>query len=84
MSAHVGDVVFPILVIGQLIWDWRRKTFRGVVQQVLGALCVGTILNAIVNSRGYTLNRVEVIIAVYSVLALLFYWWAWRRRHGRE
>lgn len=82
MSAHVGDIVFPVLVIGQLMWNWKRKMFRGVVQQVLGALWVGTILNAIMNPRGYSLNKVEIIIAVYGILAIVFYWWAWRRDMG--
>jgi hypothetical protein len=81
MSAYIGDIVFPVLVIVQLMWDWLHRKFRGGVQQVLGALCVGTILNAIVNPRGYSISRVEFIIVLYGMLALLFYWWAWRSRH---
>lgn len=83
MSGLAGDILFPILIIFQVLWDRQHRGFRGITQQILGALCLGTILNAIVNPRHYSFNRVETIIFIYGILALIFYWWAWARRHGK-
>lgn len=81
MSGLAGDILFPVLVITHLLWDWKHGGFRGIVVQILGALCVGTILNAIVNLRGYDADRVVTMIVIYGILAFLFYRWAWARRH---
>lgn len=67
-----GDVLFPFLVIMTILWDWKRG-FRGIVQQLLGALFVGAGVNAVVNVR-------ITPFIMYIVLAFLFYWWALHRR----
>lgn len=84
MSSLAGDILFPVLVIIHLLWDWKHGGFRGIVVQILGALCVGTLLNAIVNPRGYDANHTATIIVIYGILTLLFYRWAWARRHRNQ
>lgn len=84
MNLHAGGELFFVLVVIHLLWDWRHGSFRGIALQILGALSLGTILNAIVNPHHNTPYQVRITIIVYGVLLLLFYWWAWVRRHRKN
>lgn len=47
MNVLYGEILTPILILVALLLDWKQRNFRGIVQQCLGALCAGSVLNSI-------------------------------------
>lgn len=56
MGSIVGDVVTAILIVADVTWDKKHGTFRGFWLQILGALCVGWVLNSSAPSARWALR----------------------------
>ncbi|MDQ0191280.1 hypothetical protein JI721_12025 [Alicyclobacillus cycloheptanicus] len=77
-----GDILTAILLVATVLWDWKQHNFRGIVQQVLGAFCVGTVLNSIVNLTSHPDSAVKSLL-LYLILSGVFYYWAFVRRNAK-
>ncbi|MCL6444436.1 MAG: hypothetical protein K6T83_13455 [Alicyclobacillus sp.] len=79
MNLLYGEILTTILIGLALLLDWTQGNFRGIVQQCLGALCAGTVLNAIVHLRSHPDSASKAFI-LYMILTIAFYYWAYHRR----
>jgi glycerol uptake facilitator-like aquaporin len=79
MNLLYGEILTPILILAAVLFDWKQGNFRGIVQQCLGALCAGTLLNAIANLETHPASSSKALL-LYLALTIVFYYWAYHRR----
>ncbi|SFU98989.1 hypothetical protein SAMN05421543_11782 [Alicyclobacillus macrosporangiidus] len=79
MNVVYGEILTTILILTAVVWDWAQGNFRGIVLQCLGALCAGTVLNAIVNLQSHPDSASKALL-LYLILTTFCYHWAYQRR----
>lgn len=81
MNLRIGEIVFPLLVFLTIMWDIKRG-FRGFVFQLLGALCVGTVLNFMAHPH-LSPGKKLIGILLWSLLTIACYSWVSHVRYRK-
>lgn len=80
MKLRIGEIVFPIIVVITILWDLKHG-FGAIVLQILGALLIGTVLNAIVHPYPYvSADKNFIAVLFWGMLTALCYFFVYRLR----